>query len=253
MTPFITLAIIVALYVLVVICLIVGMLLGYEQPEILNPLDSVRNTNQSRFLSCDCAAIQYFPVCGADGRNYFSPCHAGCMEGPFPTFSNCSLIAGGTAEFGLCSTESYNMVWIYSVIKFIQSFLDAVAMMPVFVVFLRSASEEHKALALGISAASTSIAAWIPGPVIGGKLIDSTCLIWNTAANAGAYCSQYDITAQRFKLHELMIGFRCCALLILSAAIFKAKKLRRWNSEEKKPVLPEKEFMMTNRENAIAD
>ncbi|KAL3879002.1 hypothetical protein ACJMK2_031324 [Sinanodonta woodiana] len=243
MTPFITLVIIMALYVLVVVCLIIGMLLGSEQPEIINPLDSVRNTNHSIFLTCDCAATQYSPVCGTDGRNYFSPCHAGCMEGSFPMFSNCSLIPGGMAESGLCSTGSY-MVWIYSVVKFCQSFLDAVAMMPVFLVFLRSTSEEQKTLAIGISAASTSIAAWIPGPLIGGKLIDSTCLIWNTAANAGTYCGLYDIQAQRFKLHELMIGFRCCALLIFLAAVFKAKQLPRWNSDENPHVISEKEIMM---------
>jgi hypothetical protein len=49
-------------------------------------------------------------------------------------------------------------------------------------------------------------AAWLPGPVIGGKIIDSSCLIWNTARTSSKYCAHYNIEAQRFRMHGLMIG-----------------------------------------------
>lgn len=29
---------------------------------------------------CHCQTVKFFPICGADGRNYLSPCHAGCMD-----------------------------------------------------------------------------------------------------------------------------------------------------------------------------
>ena len=28
--------------------------------------------------TCDCSSTQFIPICGNDGRNYYSPCHAGC-------------------------------------------------------------------------------------------------------------------------------------------------------------------------------
>ena len=30
---------------------------------------------------CSCRSDQFLPICGSDGMNYYSPCHAGCSEG----------------------------------------------------------------------------------------------------------------------------------------------------------------------------
>ena len=37
---------------------------------------------------CNCDTQNFFPVCGADNRIYFSPCHAGCtgVEGSNVSF-----------------------------------------------------------------------------------------------------------------------------------------------------------------------
>ena len=48
--------------------------------------------------------------------------------------------------------------------------------------------------------------AWLPGPVIGGQLIDGTCLLWNTASTASKYCTFYQRVHQRYHLHAVMIG-----------------------------------------------
>ncbi len=43
-----------------------------------------RNTTQTSLASecnvgCGCTAGSYEPICGNDGRQYFSPCYAGCQ------------------------------------------------------------------------------------------------------------------------------------------------------------------------------
>ena len=86
----------------------------------------------------------------------------------------------------------------------------------------------------------------MPGPSIGGRVIDSTCLIWKTASNSGIFCGQYDIVAQRFKVHQLMLGFRCGCLLILLVAAFMAKRQNHWKSEEQTVITPEKQKMIKN-------
>ena len=30
---------------------------------------------------CGCSSDQFLPICGSDGNNYYSPCHAGCSDG----------------------------------------------------------------------------------------------------------------------------------------------------------------------------
>lgn len=30
---------------------------------------------------CGCDSDNFLPICGSDGLNYFSPCHAGCSDG----------------------------------------------------------------------------------------------------------------------------------------------------------------------------
>ena len=87
------------------------------------------------------------------------------------------------------------------------------------------------------------ITAWMPGPSIGGRVIDSTCLIWKTASNSGIFCGQYDIVAQRYKVHQVMLGFRCSCILVLLVAAYVAKKQPHWRKDEETVVTQGKEKM----------
>jgi len=61
----------------------------YTNSSDIGSLTSKCNTK------CVCARSLYFPVCGIDGKSYFSPCHAGCQGAISKTeFIQCSCITG---------------------------------------------------------------------------------------------------------------------------------------------------------------
>ncbi|KAL4240875.1 Solute carrier organic anion transporter member 5A1 [Mactra antiquata] len=226
MSPFRNVLMIIVMSIIVLLFLIINTFMGCSQQDIFNvPGNDMAATN------CDCSTTEFLPICGEDDRNYFSPCHAGCINGTSKIFSNCSAIPGGDAKIGLCSTDCKTML-PYCIVTFLMNMIDAVGSIPTFLVFLRAAGEKNKSLALGLSAAATALLGWLPGPVLGGKIVDSTCMFWNTASTAAKYCSFYNIESLRFKIHLLMIGLRSLSILILCLALFKARKLKRWSYED---------------------
>ncbi|KAL4239814.1 hypothetical protein ACF0H5_000617 [Mactra antiquata] len=225
-SPFRTVLMIIVMYILVLLCVIINTFMGCSQQDIFNVPG-----NEVTAVNCDCSTTEFLPICGEDDRNYFSPCHAGCINGTTKIFSNCSAIPGGDATIGLCSTDC-KTVLPYCVVKFLMNMIDAIGSIPTFLVFLRAAGEKNKSLALGLSAAAMSLIGWLPGPVLGGKIVDSTCIFWNTASTSTKYCSFYNIESLRFKLHGVMIGLRSLSILIMCFALFKARKLKRWPYED---------------------
>jgi len=59
--------------------------------------------------NCSCDPTAFTPVCGSDGRNYFSPCYAGCQ--------NESIVAGKNGYLLIfltnCNDNSSGR-WIYT-------------------------------------------------------------------------------------------------------------------------------------------
>ena len=45
-------------------------------PAVLDPVNIISSCNSN----CGCTQNSYTPVCGIDGIEYFSACHAGCSE-----------------------------------------------------------------------------------------------------------------------------------------------------------------------------
>lgn len=53
-------------------------LIEYFINRIANSLEFVLPCNKS--ASCGCDTEKFSPICGSDGKNYFSACHAGCSD-----------------------------------------------------------------------------------------------------------------------------------------------------------------------------
>ncbi|WAR16347.1 SO1C1-like protein, partial [Mya arenaria] len=69
MTPLTTIKMLLIFYAVNILCSACGFFLGCKQPVLFG--DNAQ-------IGCECNDQKYFPICGQDGRSYFSPCHAGC-------------------------------------------------------------------------------------------------------------------------------------------------------------------------------
>ena len=75
------------------ICLILYATLSIDMPcKVLSVnLDLYRRLDPSLTCSehCSCDPTAFTPICGSDGRNYFSPCYAGCQ---LDTINNSKIV-----------------------------------------------------------------------------------------------------------------------------------------------------------------
>ncbi|BFZ11247.1 hypothetical protein BsWGS_14286 [Bradybaena similaris] len=196
---------------------------GCDQPVIHTGI----HTNSSRgsvsrcVQDCNCDGGNFFPVCGEDGRNYFSPCHAGCLSIDKSIFTNCSCLAAPTAttaKGGLCVPDC-NKMYVYLGFTALDAFASSMTIMPSFIVILRSVKEVDKPLAIGLSAFASTLLGWFPGPVIFGNLIDTTCLLWKTTCTSVGACTLYDIELFRFRYHALMLGLYIATVMLYTLAL----------------------------------
>ena len=169
---------------------------------------------------CDCAGVKYFPVCHEPTMTtFFSACHAGCNTIlPNGRFGNCSCIidpiymanssyASGVnisplmdkdfyyttnileeVKTGACTFDCKVPYLTLTIIMCLTRLFACSGRIGNILVNYRCVEDRDKALAQGITMMMISIFAFIPGPIIYGALIDSTCLVWNDACGTRGNC-----------------------------------------------------------------
>ncbi|ESO83135.1 hypothetical protein LOTGIDRAFT_197485 [Lottia gigantea] len=198
--------------------------------------------------ACDCDDKMYFPVCGSDDLNYFSPCHAGCRNTDDLIFSNCTCIGekNATAQPGLCGGECDTMLWVYVAFNFVAAFATTLTIMPSFIVYVRSIREKDKPLGTGLSAFLNTLLGFFPGAIVYGRMIDTTCLIWSTSCSGNGSCSLYDSVDFRVKYHLLFTLCRiaCSGFYIIALVVALKKKQPFYIDYETPQVIAEKELFV---------
>jgi len=145
--------------------------------------------------NCDISGDKFSPVCGADGQNFLTPCHAGCSSFDNKSvYSNCSCIEDKwpqTAEVGSClsipAKDSFfpnflpcPLLLVYMAIFLIAMLAFFLTRLTVVNVCIRVVKDENKGLALGLRSFCGNIMGNVVSTVIIGKIMDSACLIWHS-------------------------------------------------------------------------
>ncbi|XP_048453819.1 solute carrier organic anion transporter family member 2B1-like [Rhincodon typus] len=132
-----------------------------------------------------------------------------------------------------CKDQAYNPVCTTDGIEFVSP-CHAGCMSASFetdgkVVLLRSVKPEDKSLAIGIQFMLFRVLAWLPGPILYGSAIDTTCIRWEKKCNKKASCRYYNLDLFRVRYIGLQMLFQCGAFLLFVMAYYFLKKetLRR--------------------------
>ncbi|KAL3856589.1 hypothetical protein ACJMK2_011324 [Sinanodonta woodiana] len=180
---------------------------------------NITSVTQTCERTCNCDSRDYFPVCGSNGMNYFSPCYAGCETMNKLTLKGCSCVDyNGTAIPGLCKSECGMLVPALA-LGAITNFFSTFSIMPMFTVFIRY---------LYIY----DFICWFPGPVVFGKIVDTSCILWRKSCLRQGACALYNNDDLRYKFVGLQVLLNIIPLILFIVAFIKARQKTNWSIEE---------------------
>ncbi|NXU76948.1 SO4C1 protein, partial [Oreotrochilus melanogaster] len=202
--------------------------------ETYNGTGTLHNLTAPCNANCKCLRAMYYPVCGRDEVQYFSPCFAGCASQLFnleKTYHNCSCIGKPKVEIG---SEDF----LYEAVPgkcppkcgllplFLATFFFAVvftfmAVTPTTVAILRCVPDKQRTFALGVQSVFLRLLGTIPGPILFGAAIDNSCTLWdiNECQTTGA-CWVYDNENMAYQLMGISAACKLITIIFVVIAVW---------------------------------
>ncbi|XP_076635850.1 organic anion transporting polypeptide 74D isoform X2 [Colletes latitarsis] len=194
--------------------------------------------------TCDCDRNKFSPICGADGKTYFSACHAGCsnytvVDGKVSLFYNCQCIEANltipettsTATIGYCALECSNF-WVYMVLFSVFVFIHSTSEVGSMLLILRCVDPRDKAMALGLIQFAIGLFGNVPCPIVYGAVVDSACLVWEYACGSRGACWLYDSNVFRMFYHGTTGGILVLAFVVDIVVWYKAGSINFVDEQE---------------------
>ncbi|NXK86962.1 SO4C1 protein, partial [Formicarius rufipectus] len=204
--------------------------------EAYNGTGTLRNLTAPCNANCGCLRSMYYPVCGRDGVQYFSACFAGCTSylvdsNLTKVYYNCSCIGKAKRESssenllfeavpGKCPTECEFFPFFLATF-FLAVVFTFMAVTPTTVGILRCVPDKQRSFALGVQLVFLRLLGTIPGPIMFGIAIDSSCTLWdiNECETQGA-CWIYDNKRMAYLLLGMSAACKIITIIFLVLAVY---------------------------------
>ncbi|NXL24034.1 SO4C1 protein, partial [Setophaga kirtlandii] len=221
--------------------------------ETYNGTGTLYNLTAPCNANCRCLRSVYYPVCGSDEVQYFSPCFAGCASYLFnnmkKTYHNCSCIGkskrgNGSEDFlyeavpGKCPTQC-KFLPLFLTFFFFAVVFTFMSTTPTTVAILRCVPDKQRSFALGVQLLFLRLLGTIPGPILFGVAIDNSCTLWDIdeCETKGA-CWVYDNERMAYLLMGISAACKIVTIIFVVMAVYfykpppLTKALRQKTSEK---------------------
>ncbi|KAL6263714.1 hypothetical protein P5V15_003800 [Pogonomyrmex californicus] len=241
---------------------LIGMVSGF----LLSGMNLTANCN----ADCNCVYVKYSPVCHeASKTTFFSACHAGCqtilddkqfgncsclplnepsyIEGHFDYFSSRRAFIPEQQMYlldsqafpifdkvraGPCASDCNQSYLLFMILTCVIQTLGCSGRIGNVLVNYRCVEKRDKSFAQGITLMILSLLALIPGPIIYGAIIDSTCLIWEESCGTRGNCWFYHRDNFRYLVNVSSAGFTTIGVLFDVAVCYLGKDLDLYGAAE---------------------
>ncbi|XP_043258723.1 solute carrier organic anion transporter family member 74D [Colletes gigas] len=220
---------------------------------------------------CNCEGVKYSPVCHeASKTTFYSACHAGCRTIiNDKEFGSCSCLplsyslilddhfrqSTSQPKFdkvraGPCTSDCSRPYLLFMVLTCVIQTLACSGKIGNVLVNYRSVEKRDKSFAQGITLMTISLFALIPGPIIYGAIIDSTCLIWEESCGTRGNCWFHHGRNFRYLVNITSAGFSMIGVLFDAAVCYLGKDLDLYGAQD---VDRRHEFVKEDTAASIAD
>ncbi|NXD92559.1 SO4C1 protein, partial [Chaetorhynchus papuensis] len=203
--------------------------------ETYNGTGTLYNLTAPCNANCRCMRSMYYPICGRDEVQYFSPCFAGCasylLNNTKKTYHNCSCIGkpkreNSSEDFlydavpGKCPSQC-KFLPLFLTFFFFAVVFTFMANTPTTVAILRCVPDKQRSFALGVQSVFLRLLGTIPGPILFGVAIDNSCTLWdiNECDTKGA-CWVYDNARMAYLLMGLSAACKTISIVFVVMAVY---------------------------------
>ncbi|XP_041332675.1 solute carrier organic anion transporter family member 4C1 [Pyrgilauda ruficollis] len=203
--------------------------------ETYNGTGTLYNLTAPCNANCRCLRSIYYPVCGSDEVQYFSPCFAGCASYIFnnmkKTYHNCSCIGkpkreNGSEDFlyeavpGKCPTQC-KFLPLFLTFFFFAVVFTFMATTPTTVAILRCVPDKQRSFALGVQLVFLRLLGTIPGPILFGVAIDKSCTLWDiNECETKGVCWVYDNERMAYLLMGISAACKIVTIIFVVMAVY---------------------------------
>ncbi|XP_057697904.1 solute carrier organic anion transporter family member 2A1 [Corythoichthys intestinalis] len=195
------------------------------------------------YANCSCPSGAFKPVCGSDGVEYISPCHAGCTnftKSPnnshtIQLYTNCKCVSGSKNEAlpSPCPNKCPHFLLPFILVLSAGALIACLTHNPMYMMLLRSVASEEKSFAIGVQFLLLRLLAWLPAPALFGTAIDTSCIWWKHVCGKKFSCGYYDNDVLRNRYLGLVVGYKVMGVALLAILGWKVLRTQEYSLEKR--------------------